>query len=114
MADKYFYAGNCVGLTRAQANELIEAQLIAKRITRETFLKHTNRNEVSIMEMNLGYGHSNSRTALIMANDFAVSYHKSKMFGRTVYWLCWSGIEYIFSSDGTLRSFVQSLTKWSN
>lgn len=33
---------------------------------------------------------------LTMAGDWSVSYHRSRLHGRAVYYLRWSAIEYVF------------------
>jgi hypothetical protein len=60
-------------------------------ITRSTFLKHVNRVDLKELETRLGY----SRDFHII-NDWHVTYHRSKLEGKRVYYLCHSAIEYIF------------------
>ncbi len=65
----------------------------ARKITRRTFLKHVNREELKQLESDLGYGKQ-----FPITQDYHVSFCKSrKAGGKTVYFLCHSAIEYIFS-----------------
>jgi len=64
-------------------------------ITRTTFLKHIEKIDMKLMEEQLGYC-QDSRNGLTMAADRAVSYHRSKLHGKRVYFLNHSAIEYVF------------------
>lgn len=64
-------------------------------ISRRTFLKHVNRMELSEMEENMTYS-KHPRQGLTMAGDYHVSYHRSKLHGKTVYYFKHSAIEYVF------------------
>jgi hypothetical protein len=66
-------------------------------ITRRTFLKHVNREEMKEIEQQLGYASHKSK-GLTMADDWHISYHRSKLHGKTVYFFTWSGIEHVFTS----------------
>lgn len=68
-------------------------------ITRRTFLKHVDRQQMAEMERGLGYEKHRSK-GLTMASDWAVSYHRSKYRGKPCYYFCWSGIEHIFVVQG--------------
>ena len=61
-------------------------------ITRRTFLQHVDRNNLKELEASLGY----PMGRLTMAGDWAVSYFKSKLHGKTVYYFTHSAIEYVF------------------
>jgi len=61
-------------------------------ITRGTFLQHIDSGDLAELEDSLGYG-----SWLHMASDWAVSYHRSKLHGRTVYYFRHSSIEYVFT-----------------
>lgn len=67
----------------------------AMMITRRTFLKHVDYNELQDIEESLGYCWHPSQ-GLTMAGDYHVSYHRSKLHGKRVYYFCHSGIEYVF------------------
>ena len=68
----------------------------SRQITRATFLKHVNRQDIYSIETDLGYVRC-KRQGLVMTDDWAVSYHKSKLHGRTVYYFMHSAIEYVFA-----------------
>ena len=57
----------------------------SKDVSRSTFLKAC-----------LGYSRS-ARQGMSMADDYHVSYHRSKLHGDTVYYLKHSAIEYVFA-----------------
>lgn len=68
----------------------------ATTITRRTFLKHVDREDLRNLEAGLGYpGHPSQ--GLTMAADWSVTYHRSKLHGRRVYFFCQSAIEYVFT-----------------
>ena len=100
---KMRFAGDCVGLSRRDAEELSEALYKARNITRKTFLSHVNTEDRTDLEILLGYAHRNSRAGLNIANDWHVGYITMKMYGRRVYAFIHSSIEYIFTPDGELR-----------
>ena len=87
-----FYC-NCVGWPRDKVNQLISMIDANITITRRTFLKHINRDDLKALEHDLGYG----RGWLHMASDYCVSYHRSKLEGKTVYYFNHSLIEYVFT-----------------
>ena len=64
-------------------------------ITRKTFLQHINREDLQILEDALSYS-KHPRQGLTMAADWAVSYHRSKLHGKRVYYFRHSAIEYVF------------------
>jgi hypothetical protein len=67
----------------------------ARDITRRTFLRHVERTDLAELERGLGY--ERGPGLLHMASDWAVSYHRSKLHGRTVYYFRHSAIEYVFT-----------------
>ena len=67
----------------------------AIKITRRTFLKHVDRNDLECIEGGLGY-EKDPRKGLTMAADYCVSYHRSKFEGKPCYYFQWSRIEHIF------------------
>jgi len=68
----------------------------AKDITRDTFVRHISNFSLHELERSLGYAPSDPHSTLTMANDYHVSYHKSKLHGKTVYFFKHSAIEYVF------------------
>jgi hypothetical protein len=95
----YKYLTDCVS---ANGDDIREMRDAAKSITRKTFLKDVNREQMAELERGLGY-EADSRKGLTMANDRAVSYHRSKYKGKPCYYFVWSGIEHIFLPDGNGR-----------
>jgi len=61
-------------------------------ITRATFLKHVDKMDLSLLESGLGYN-----SDFKMSHDYAVSYHRSKLHGKRVYYFRHSAIEYVFT-----------------
>ncbi len=88
---KYYY-GNCVNFPDSTPDlcDMIESGV---EITRRTFLKHVNRNNLKEIEKDLGY----QKGILEMASDYYVSYYKGKLCGKEVVWFCQSSIEYVFA-----------------
>jgi hypothetical protein len=67
-----------------------------REITRRTFLGHVNLSDLAALADQLGYSRR-SRDGLTMANDWAISYHKSLLHREVVYYFRWSAIEYVFT-----------------
>lgn len=65
-------------------------------ITRRTFLKHVNRDDLQCLEYDLGYTKYPVH-GLTMAGDGYVSYHRSYLHNRRVYFFNHSSIEYVFT-----------------
>lgn len=92
------FFGTCVGWepqdvhTEGGLCDMIDQ---AMNISRETFLKHVDRDGLKEMEVNLGYA-AHPKKGLTMAADWHVSYHRSKLHGQRVYFFKWSGIEHVF------------------
>ena len=68
----------------------------ATDITRRTFLKYVDDSELADITENLGSCWHHSQ-GLTMSQDWAVSYHRSKLHGKRVYYFCHSAIEYVFT-----------------
>jgi len=71
--------------------DLIESRL---QVSRRTFLRYVDREELKGIESQLGYG-----AWLRMAADWHVEYFRSVLHGRRVYGFRHSAIEYVFVSD---------------
>jgi len=95
----YSYYNNCVNWPKGDIDGLHEIVDNSQTITRKTFLKHVNYKELKHIEKGLGYS-LKSNHGLTMAGDWCVSYHKSILHGKTVYFFCYSSIEYIFVKEG--------------
>ena len=82
----------CVGATGRNLENLFHIIENNREITRKTFLKYVDREEMKDIENQLGYG-----SWLRMSQDWHVSYHKSKTLeGLPVYYFRHSAIEYVF------------------
>jgi len=95
--EKFVFYRTCVDWSQREAEAkggLIDMIDNAREITRATFVKHVDRDSLKDIEEGLGYVRGSMPRH--MADDYAVSYHKSKLFGRTVYYFRHSAIEYIF------------------
>jgi hypothetical protein len=90
----YHYYNYCVNWEQKKVNALCDMIDNAKEITRKTFCKHVNKNELAELEEQLGYG-----SYLKMKNDYHVNYYRSKLFGKTVYYFRQSAIEYVFCEN---------------
>lgn len=73
-------------------SDMVDAEVA---ITRRTFLKHVRRDQLRRIEKQLGYD-SHPKQGLTMAGDWHVSYHRSMLHGKRVYYFSWSRIEYVF------------------
>jgi hypothetical protein len=94
----YEYYNNCVNWNRDDVygpGGLCDMIDRATDITRRTFLGHVERESLSDVETQLGYAQHPSQ-GLTMAGDWHVSYHRSKLHGRRVYYFRHSAIEYVF------------------
>ncbi len=69
----------------------------ARTISRKTFLKHADKADIHRLEKAMGYAPHCPDSALRMSKDFAVSYHRSRLHGKTVYYFRHSAIEYVFT-----------------
>lgn len=86
------FLGTCTELPASMTMQIVDD---GREVTRKTFLKHVGLAKMREMEKRLGYKDHPSR-GLMMANDYAVSYYRSKFRGRLIYYFCWSSIEFIF------------------
>jgi hypothetical protein len=64
-------------------------------VSRRTFLANVDRRDLDMLERNLLYEKHPSQ-GLTMAGDWHVSYHRSKLHGKRVYYFRHSSIEYVF------------------
>jgi hypothetical protein len=93
---------SCVGWPDNDVNcdgglcDMIQA---ATDITRQTFLRKVHRQDMKDWERELGYSDRNDG-GLRMAKDWHVSYHRSVLHGKTVYYFQHSAIEYVFTEEG--------------
>lgn len=73
-------------------NEIIDERT---EITRGSFLRKVDREDLKRVEESLGYADHPSR-GLTMAGDWHVEYFRSVWHGQTVYGFRYSAIEYVF------------------
>ena len=64
-------------------------------ITRKTFMHHVDPQDRTDLELRLGYELYWKR-GLTCAQDYHVTYHRSKFKGKRVYYMKHAAIEYIF------------------
>lgn len=92
---KYTYYSNCVGYVDS-LDDLLCIIENAITISRETFMKHVDRNDLKSLESQLGYA-AHHNQGMTMASDYYVTYHRSKdLNGNRVYFFKHATIEYIF------------------
>lgn len=93
---KLCFFSNCVSWPRDRVPELCEMIRANRVVSRRTFRRHVDTRELADIELGIGYERHHSQ-GLVMANDWAVSYHRSKLNGKTVYYFRHSAIEYVFA-----------------
>lgn len=94
------YYCNCVGWPRDDVHAeggLCDMIYKAQDITRKTFLRHVDRESMAEVEGSLGYAPHDPGAILRMSKDYCVSYHRSKLHGKIVYFFKHSAIEYVFA-----------------
>jgi hypothetical protein len=93
------FIGNCVGWPENDVHAeggLCDMIAEASDITRATFLRNVGLENVAPIAEGLGYV-ANAKQGLTMAGDYHVSYHRSKLHGKRVYFFKHSAIEYVFA-----------------
>ncbi len=90
-----FYA-SCDEWDRNDIDNLERMIEEAMAITRRTFIKHVDRSDMRSIAAGLGYSR-NDKTDLTLDKDYHVSYYRSKLHNKRVYFLCHSSIEYVFT-----------------
>jgi len=94
----YVFFRNCVSFSQEEVyangglRDMVDR---AWPITRKTFTKWVDLENLRDVEVSLGY-EDHPKRGMTMAQDCHVSYHKSKLFGKRVYYFVHSAIEYIF------------------
>lgn len=94
------YFDNCVGWNpkdvwnKGGLSDMIDN---ATDVSRKIFLKHIDLKEIETMAENMGYA-AHYKNGLTMAGDYAISYHRSKLHGKRVYYFRHSAIEYVFTN----------------
>lgn len=87
------YLTNCVDSTAEAIGDMLDS---SREITRRTFLKYVDRDNMRETELALGYVAHPSQ-GLTMAGDFHVCYHKGRYRGQRCIFFVWSAIEHIFT-----------------
>lgn len=98
----YKYFRNCVDWPRNDVHReggLVDMIDEAITISRRTFLRHVNRDDLTEIEQGTGYS-INRKDGMIMADDYHVRYCRSKWHGSRVYYLVHSAVEYVFVEEG--------------
>ena len=95
---EYKYYRNCVGWPCNDVENLCKMVDESIETTRRTFLNHIDREDLKHLERALGYD-NHYKQGLTMAGDWAVSYHRSKLRGKRVYYFRHSAIEYVFIKE---------------
>jgi len=74
-----------------------------QQITRRTFMKHVDHDDLRQQEQECGYDVPKNRNGIgfMMSADWHVTYHRSTLHGERVYYYTWSGIEYVFTQKKT-------------
>jgi len=88
----YRYVHSCPASTFEDIRDMSDHE---KEITRKTFLKYVDRNDLKELEEGLGYG-----PWLRMSQDWHVRYYKSVYRDISCVFFRHSRIEYIFTKDG--------------
>ena len=78
----------------------------SREISRRTFLKYVNSEEMRQIESDLGYERHPSR-GLTMANDYAVTYHRSKLGNCPSVFFVWSATEYVFIEPTCVSEYTE-------
>jgi hypothetical protein len=94
---KLDYYCNCINWPKDD----IETGLIpmidrSQRITYKTFLQHVSINDLE--ELFPDYTWGPGKKGLRISKDFNVSFHRSKLQGNLMYYVRWSGVEYVFGN----------------
>lgn len=88
------YRGNCVSTPHEDLPKLNRMIEQAEDVTRQTFLKHVDRDDLRDVERQLGYDRH-----MAMVSDPYVSYCRSTWGPVPCYFFVWSAIEYYFVEE---------------
>ena len=86
---------SCVNWPRNDVPALCAMIDSNRLVSRRTFLRHVDREDLRELENGLGY-ETHHKRGLTMAADCCVSYHRSTLHGKRVYYFRQSAIEYVF------------------
>lgn len=90
------YYSNCTQFSRRDTGKkggLSDMISMGVDISFATLKKHVNKNDLQELIDNFGYDKS-----FKIEDDYAVRFKRSKLFGKNVYYIVHSSIEYIFGN----------------
>jgi hypothetical protein len=99
---KLQFFSDCVSWPLDQVDDLSAMIRDGKEISRSTFLKSVNPEEMRDLERQMGY-ERDPRKGLTMAKDWAVAYYRSTVRGCPAVYFVWSAIEHVFTDLACLR-----------
>lgn len=97
---KLKYYTNCVNWPQNDVHaEVGLCDMISeeRNVSRRTFLQHVDRDDERDIERQFGYAPHDRSAVLRMSKDYHVSYHRSRLHGKRVYFIKHSAIEYVFA-----------------
>jgi len=97
-ARRYRFYRSCVGWPPGDVDSpggLSDLIRLSVQITRATFIRYVQREDLHTLEAQLGY-QRRPHLGLTMAGDWHVTYFRSKHHGIRVYGFTHSAIEYVF------------------
>jgi hypothetical protein len=102
MAQRLSFFSDCVHWPEGQVDDLSAMIDAGQEITRATFLKSVDLQEMRDLEQQLGY-ERDPRKGLTMKKDWAVSYYRSTVRGCPAVYFVWSAIEHVFTDLACIR-----------
>lgn len=102
------FIGTCVGWPQHDIDReggLMDMISQARDITRDTFVRNVNPEYRVLCERHLGYWMPNG---IRPTEDWALSYHSSRLHGYRVYYMRWSAIEHVFGPIEAVRACICS------
>lgn len=97
------FFSDCVNWPEGEVDDLNAMIRAGKDISRKTFLKSVDPEEMKELEQRLGY-ERDPRKGLTMANDYHVGYYKSTVRGCPAVYFVWSAIEHVFTDLQCVRA----------
>lgn len=91
------YFCNCVRWPSDKVEDLTEMIGNSKELSRNSFLKHVDLDDLQLLSAELGYQRHSLRK---MAKDYHIRYSTGWLKGHKVYFFTWSAIEYVFTENG--------------
>ncbi len=88
---------DCVSWPLSEVNDLNDMIEQNRQISLRTFRKHVDREQLDMIERQLGYVTRPWEKGLRMCNDHHVSYHASQLNSSPVVYIRHSAIEYVFA-----------------